>query len=105
MEHLFVSFKIKKEYLEQAKRIIIEFVDQIKNNESGTLTYKCFQEKADSTSFIHVMTFQNEEAEELHRHTDYVKKFIDKLYPMCEKEPEFSELNLICSNYSKISEH
>jgi quinol monooxygenase YgiN len=98
MEHLFVSFKVNRDHIEEAKKIITEFIDQIKNKEPGTLFYRCYQEKSDETSFIHVMTFQNEDAEETHRHTKYVKRFVNKLYPLCEKEPEFSELNLICSN-------
>jgi len=98
MEHLFVSFKVKREHIEEAKKIITDFINQIKNEEPGTLFYKCFQEKSDETSFIHVMSFQNEDAEETHRHSEHVKSFVNKLYPMCEKEPEFSELNLICSN-------
>lgn len=98
MEHVFVSFKVKKEFIEDAKKIIGEFVRQIKENETGTLSYKCFQEKADESSFIHVMTFKSEEAEERHRHTEYVKKFVANLYPMCQSTPVFSEFNLICSN-------
>ena len=98
MEHLFVSFKVKREDVDIAKKIITEFIQQIKDKEPGTLFYRCFQEKSDDTSFVHVMTFQNEDAEETHRHTEYVKSFVNKLYPLCEKEPEFSELNLICSN-------
>ncbi len=97
-EHLFVSFKVKEDKVDEAKNIIIEFIEQIKSNEPGTISYKCFQEKSDETSFVHIMSFQNSEAEELHRHTDYVDKFIEKLYPICLSEPEFSELNLICSN-------
>ncbi len=98
MEHLFVSFKVKKENIEDAKRIITKFINHIKDKEPGTISYHCYQEKSDETSFIHVMTFQNEEAEETHRHTNYVRRFINELYPLCEMEPEFSELNLICSN-------
>jgi len=98
MEHLFVSFKVKREHIDEAKKIIIEFIKQIKEQEPGTLFYRCFQEKSDDSSFVHVMTFRNEEDEEIHRHTKYVKNFINRLYPICEKEPEFSELNLICSN-------
>ena len=98
MEHILVSFKVKKEHIENAKKIIKEFVEQIKENESGTLIYKCFQEKADETSFVHIMTFQSEEAEEFHRHTEHVKKFVDRIYQVCNNVPEFSELTLICSN-------
>jgi quinol monooxygenase YgiN len=98
MEHLFVSFKVKKDKVEAAKNTITKFVDEIARNEPGTILYNCFQEKSDTTSFIHTMTFESEKAEEHHRHSDYVKKFVDQLYPLCETEPVFSELELICSN-------
>lgn len=101
MEHLFVSFKVKKDKIEAAKDAISKFVKEIAKKESGTILYNCFQEKSDATSFIHTMTFDNEEAEEHHRHTAYVKEFTKRLYPLCESEPVFSELELVCSNKSK----
>lgn len=33
--------------------------------------------------FFHLMTFKNEEAENLHRKSEYCKWFVDKLYPLC----------------------
>jgi len=98
MEHLFVNFKVKKAKVEEAKTIIRKFVDEIKQKEPGTILYNCFQEKSDDTSFIHTMSFESERAEEHHRRTDYVKEFVDKLYPICKERPVFSELNLVCSN-------
>ncbi len=100
MEHLFVSFKVKKNKVDEAKTAIRKFVDEITRKEPGTILYNCFQEKSDSTSFIHIMTFESEKAEEHHRHTNYVKEFVDQLYPICKTQPFFSELNLICSNKS-----
>jgi quinol monooxygenase YgiN len=101
MEHLLVTFKVKKDKVEEAQNAIRKFVDEISGKEPGTVLYNCFQEKSDSTSFIHTMTFESEKAEEHHRHTSYVKEFVDRLYPLCEIEPVFSELNLVCTNKSK----
>ncbi len=98
MEHLIIKFKVKKNKLEEAKSAITNFVNEIRGKEPGTILYNCFQEKSDETSFIHTISFESEKAEEHHRHTEYVKKFVDKLYPVCKSEPEFSELNLVCSN-------
>jgi quinol monooxygenase YgiN len=100
MEHIIVSFKVKTDKIDEAKAAIRKFVDEITGREPGTILYNCYQEKSDSTSFIHNMTFESEKAEEHHRHTSYVKKFVDSLYPICEEEPVFTELNLICSNKS-----
>lgn len=101
MEHLIVKFKIKKDKLEEARTAIRKFVSEIEGKEPGTILYNCFQEKSDATSFIHIMSFENEMAEEHHRHTAYVKDFVDKLYPVCRDEPVFSELDLICTNKSE----
>ncbi len=100
MEHLFVSFKVKKNKVEDAKNTIRKFVDEISQKEPGTILYNCYQERSDITAFVHTMTFESEKAEEHHRRTEYVKEFVDRLYPMCVKEPVFSELNLVCSNNS-----
>lgn len=98
MEHLFIRFKIKKGSIEEAKSIISKFVEEIRDKEPETILYNCYQEKSDETSFIHMMSFRSEPAEEHHRHTVYVKEFVERLYPICKALPEFSELNLICSN-------
>jgi quinol monooxygenase YgiN len=100
MEHLLVSFKVKKNKVEDAKAAIQKFVKEIQKKEPGTALYNCFQENNDETSFIDMMTFESEKAEEHHRHTKCVKDFVDELYPLCEEEPIFSELSLVCSNKS-----
>lgn len=100
MEHIIVSFKVKTDKVDEAKAIITKFVNEISGKEPGTVLYNCYQEKSDAASFIHTMTFESEKAEEHHRHTSYVKEFVDKLYPICETEPVFTEVNLICSNKS-----
>jgi quinol monooxygenase YgiN len=104
MEHLFVSFKVKKDKVGEAKNTITKFVNEITKKEPGTILYNCYQEKSDITSFIHTMTFESEKAEEHHRHTDYVKEFAGQIYPLCESEPVFSELELICSNKINANE-
>ena len=52
MEHLFVSFKVKKNKVEEAKTAISKFIEEISNKEPGTVLYNCYQEKSDNTSFI-----------------------------------------------------
>ncbi|MEX0647324.1 MAG: hypothetical protein WD139_06035 [Balneolaceae bacterium] len=38
------------------------------------------------------MAFPDETAQKLHQTADYTKKFVDILYPHCEKEPEFTPI-------------
>lgn len=90
-------FKVKKDKLSVCKKAIKEFVEKVRENEPETLVYESYQ-KYDKVSFLHLMSFKDKKAEVFHRNTDWVKKFVDTLYPNCEEEPEFFELNLVASN-------
>ena len=74
-----------------------EVVDAVKKNEPGTLVYEAFQE-VDGDSFVHIMTFKDDKAEQVHGSSDYVKKFVRLLYPYCDEEPVFTKLQLVRSN-------
>ena len=74
-----------------------EFIEAVKENEPGTLFYESYQGKGD-LSFFHLMTFEDSVAEEMHRQTPHMATFVQKLYPNCEDEPGFVELELVGSN-------
>lgn len=97
MKHLQVNYEVKKENLDKAKEAVSEFVEQIKLNEPGTLLYNSYNEKLNEYAFVHIMRFKDADSELKHRTTGYVKLFVDKLYPLCEVEPKFTELNLIAA--------
>ena len=86
---------MKKDSLDDAKMLVREFVENIKLNEEGTLLYRALQESKDSTRFVHFMTFEDEYAEEQHRKSNYCEEFTQDLYPMCDEEPTFVELNRV----------
>ncbi|WP_420401468.1 putative quinol monooxygenase [Flagellimonas sp.] len=87
MIHVFVPYKVRPDSLETVKEIVGKFISHIKENEPGTLLYKSFQDAEDPTSFTHVMTFANPEAETLHKKSSYCREFTDVLYPLCEIMP------------------
>ncbi len=93
MIYKIAEFKIKREYLERAKQAIREFVEAVKT-EPGTEIYSSYQ-KEDELSFIHFMAFKDKQAEDFHRQTPHVKKFVSVLYPLCDYEPRFTELRLL----------
>ena len=97
MVHRLVKYKVKSGSVETTRSLVRKFVNCIKENEPNTLVYNSYQDQEDNSVFIHVMIFIDEEAEELHRMTDYVKKFSEELYPECEIKPEFTNLNLVSS--------
>ena len=87
-----VTFKVKPEALNETKILIRDFVENIILNEEDTLLYRTHQEKKDPTKFVHFMTFKDEYAEEQHRRANYCQEFAESLYPLCEEQPVYTDL-------------
>jgi quinol monooxygenase YgiN len=88
-----VTYKVRKESIEEAKMLVREFVENIKLNEEDTLLYRALQEKSNPARFIHFMTFEDEYAENQHRNANYNEEFVQSIVPLCEDEPVFTDLN------------
>ncbi len=95
--HMMAIYQVKEDKVDDVRFAATEFVEAVKENEPGTLFYESYQGKGD-LSFFHLMTFENKVAEELHRKTPHMTAFEVKLYPNCEDEPVFVELELVGSN-------
>lgn len=93
MRHRIARFKVRASEVAAAEKAIIAFVAKAAD-EPGTLRYESFREE-DGVSFIHFMSFADDEAEARHGQTDHVKKFVADLYPRCEMEPSFTDLKKI----------
>jgi quinol monooxygenase YgiN len=92
MISLIVKYKVKDDYVEIVKGLVRKFVTRVKDNEPETLVYESYQLE-DKKEFVHFMKFQSREGEEFHRSTKWAKEFVDSLYPLCERKPEFIELD------------
>ena len=77
-KHMLALYRIKGDKLEEVKEAVAEFVEAVKLNEPATLFYEAYQ-GTDDLSFFHIMTFENEEAEEKHRSTPHMGTFVAKL--------------------------
>ncbi|UCF89009.1 MAG: antibiotic biosynthesis monooxygenase [bacterium] len=95
--HMLALYKVKPDKVDEVRLAVNEFVEAVKENEPGALFYEAYQGKGD-LSFFHLMTFEDGVAEELHRQTPHMATFVQKLYPNCEEEPGFVELELVRSN-------
>ncbi len=95
MVRLLVEYRAKPEAVGEVKRAITEFVDAIRSNEPDTI-YGSFV-AADGRSFIHAMAFPTEQAEKGHRSAGHTQRFVERLYPLCEEEPQFIQLTLVRS--------
>jgi quinol monooxygenase YgiN len=91
-------YQVRPEALERVLTAIQEFVAYVRANEPGTLRYEVWQEKNDPTRFVHIFTFQDDEADQLHSESAAVKKFSGILYPECLAPVEFIDYNKLVSN-------
>ena len=95
--HMMAVYQVKPDKVDEVRPAVNEFIAAVRENEPGTLFYESYKGK-DDNSFFHLMTFENAVAEELHRQTPHMATFVQKLYPNCEEEPGFVELELVGSN-------
>ena len=75
------SFRVRPESLEKCERAVATFASRIAAEEPGTRLYLSLQDGAERTRFLHVMTFDDEAAEERHRHSPATREFTTFLYP------------------------
>jgi quinol monooxygenase YgiN len=95
--HMMAIYRIKPDKLEEVEAAVTEFVAAVKEKEPETLFYESYRGVGD-VSFFHIMTFENAYAEEKHRATPHMETFVQALYPSCEEEPGFVDLELVGSN-------
>ena len=95
--HMMAIYQVKPDKVDAVRAAVTEFIDAVRETEPGALFYESYQGKGD-LSFFHLMTFEDNVAEELHRQTPHMQTFVKKLYPNCEEEPGFVELELVGSN-------
>jgi quinol monooxygenase YgiN len=96
--YMTATFQVKKESVAKCKDAIAAFIAHVADNEPDTRLYMALEEGEAPTRFLHVFWFASEEAEQVHRHSDYVKRFTDTLYPETLSGVEFKRYSLVASN-------
>jgi quinol monooxygenase YgiN len=91
-------YRVKEEKKDQVSSIVEEFVKKVRDQESNTLRYTAYRLE-DGVSFVHIMYFKDEEAEEHHRGTDYLKEFEKLLHPDCEEGPELVTITPVPAHF------
>ena len=89
-------YTVRPERVTEIKNAIDDFVASIKENEPATF-YETYQE-SDGPSFVHLMCFEDEEAEDAHRNPPHTNTFVDLLSSSCENPPIFIDLSLLGSS-------
>lgn len=88
--HKLARFEVRRDKVDEALALIRGLIDEIGRKEGGTASYLSLQDKETPTRFTHYMVFRTPAAEDYHRKTAWMKKFVDALYPMCVEEPSFT---------------
>jgi len=94
MIYKIAEFTIHTEKLEEAKKLILEFLEYVKQKEPKVLRYESYQDQG-GNRFFHFMLFKDRSAESSHQQSAHTQDFIQKLYPLCEKKPVFTTLDEI----------
>lgn len=92
--HKIAEYSVKPEELDTVLKAIENFVEEVRNNEPQT-NYQAYQLSENNSQFIHIMSFMNSEAEEKHKNATYTLAFADVLYPRCDQQPVFRDMNSI----------
>lgn len=91
------EFTVKPEGLKRSLAAIEEFVSAVREKEPGTRLYVSLREAGEGLRFLHVMVFEDEEAERRHRSSGWVRRFTDLLYPETEVPPRFVDFDLVAT--------
>src|SRR5205807_4282423 len=93
------EYRVRKSGIDKVKRAIQEFVPYVQANEPGTRMYLAWQQKEDTTRFVHFFIFEDEAAHTAHSKSDAVKRFEAAYRPeLAGVEVNFTDYNLIATN-------
>ena len=87
-----VQYKIKKKKLAKATTAILEYVEAVKKDESGTINYHVFQDADDRSMFIHMMSFVNKDAKKTHEKSPHLKQLKKILVPISKGKAVYTNM-------------
>ena len=87
-------FVIHPEARQSCEAAMREFLSAV-DGEPGTRIYVALRERGDPTRFLHVMVFEDEAADERHRHAEHTKRFVEALYPHTLEGVAFNDFTLV----------
>jgi quinol monooxygenase YgiN len=100
--HIMARYRVKRGKVDETRRAVADFVQSVGRKEAGTLLYEAYQEE-DGVTFVHLMAFRDDKAQEEHRRSAYLRKFVQMLFPCCDEGPVFTDLRLLASTRGPAS--
>lgn len=95
--HIRVEYKVKPDAVNDVQKHIGNYIDTVRDTEPDIRVYESYQNKEESSKFIHLAEFKDEGAEQNHKDISHTKQFVEFLYPLCEQEPQFIYMDLVGS--------
>ena len=94
--HRTARYRVRPEETAVVLEAVREFVAAVAD-EPGTLLYEALQSSAEPTEFLHVMAFEDADAQRAHQEADHTRRFVETLYPRCEEEPAFDDAAIVAT--------
>ncbi len=95
---IIANFKVKDDSISQFKRAALDCVRETRK-EKGNIAYKIYQERNNSGHFTFFEEWLNDTAIDGHNKAVHFKKFLDTIMPMCEEDPEITQMSAVPSVY------
>jgi quinol monooxygenase YgiN len=96
MKYIMARYTVRPEAVKQVKKAISEFIAEVHHHEPRTF-YAVFRENGQHT-FVHLMRFENEEAERRHSRSKYNDRFVKKLLSSCVGKPTFVDYRFFAAS-------
>jgi len=95
-------YRVREDAVPGVVHAIEEFVSYVTESEPGTIMYAAWQQEDDPTRFVHLFTFQDEDAHEAHGSSEAVRRFESIYQPVLEDGPVvFTDYRLVATNQGR----
>jgi quinol monooxygenase YgiN len=92
-------YQVRTDGVREVITAIEEFVRYVTESEPGTRMYTAWQQQDDPTRFVHLFTFEDEDAHRVHGSSDAVRRFERVYQPLLVDGPVvFTDYKLVASN-------
>jgi quinol monooxygenase YgiN len=93
MIRLIAQYRIKEGAFDKVQKAVKKFVSAVNIQEPET-EYVAYN-LSNSNEFLHIMSFQNESAQQKHQNAAYTLEFVKALYPNCVDKPKFTLIDIV----------